>query len=75
MVYLIDIAWENKRYYHVFAPMELIAVITQHIPEPSFQLTRILSWYSNRMDGDIKKAGREGKRRLKERVKPSKTAK
>ncbi|MCP3892585.1 MAG: IS91 family transposase, partial [Desulfobulbaceae bacterium] len=31
--------------------MEFIASITQHIPEPSFQLVRYYGWYSNRMRG------------------------
>ena len=35
--------------------MEFIASITQHIPEPYFQLTRAYGWYSNRMRGDRKK--------------------
>jgi hypothetical protein len=35
--------------------MEFIAAITQHIPEPYFQLTRAYGWYSNRMRGDRKK--------------------
>lgn len=40
--------------------MECIASITQHIPEPYFQLTRVYGWYSNRMRGDRKKQeGRE----------------
>ena len=35
--------------------MEFIAVITQHIPERSFQLLRYYGWYSNRMRGDRNK--------------------
>ncbi len=37
------------------SPLEFIASITQHIPEPSFQLVRYYGWYSNRMRGDRKK--------------------
>ncbi|MCP3888135.1 MAG: hypothetical protein GY702_04585, partial [Desulfobulbaceae bacterium] len=43
--------------------LEFIASITQHIPEPSFQLVRYYGWYSNRMRGDRKKQeGREKER-------------
>jgi len=45
----------NKRNFQVFSPLEFIATITQHIPEPSFQLVRYYGWYSNRMRGDRKK--------------------
>ena len=46
---------KNKRNFQVFSPLEFIAAITQHIPEPSFQLVRYCGWYSNRMRGDRKK--------------------
>ena len=46
---------KNKRNFKVFSPLEFIASITQHIPEPSFQLVRYYGWYSNRMRGDRKK--------------------
>jgi LEA14-like dessication related protein len=46
---------KNKRNFQVFSPLEFIAAITQHIPEPSFQLVRYYGWYSNRMRGDRKK--------------------
>ncbi len=46
---------KNKRNFQVFSPLEYIASITQHIPEPSFQLVRYYGWYSNRMRGDRKK--------------------
>lgn len=45
---------KNKRNFKVFSPLEFIASITQHIPEPSFQLVRYYG-YSNRMRGDRKK--------------------
>ena len=52
---------KNKKNFQVFSPLEFIAAITQHIPEPYFQLTRMYGWYSNRMRGDRKKQGeREG---------------
>ena len=51
---------KNKRNFQVFSPLEFIASITQHIPEPSFQLVRYYGWYSNRMRGDRnKQEGRE----------------
>ncbi len=46
---------KNKRNFQVFSPLDFIAAITQHIPEPSFQLVRYYGWYSNRMRGDRKK--------------------
>ncbi len=46
---------KNKKNFQVFSPLEFIAAITQHIPEPYFQLTRAYGWYSNRMRGDRKK--------------------
>ncbi len=46
---------KNKKNFHVFSPLEFIAAITQHIPEPYFQLTRVYGWYSNRMRGYRKK--------------------
>ncbi|MEE4164456.1 MAG: transposase [Desulfocapsaceae bacterium] len=39
---------KNKRNFQVFSPLEFIVAITQHIPEPYFQLTRMYGWYSNR---------------------------
>lgn len=51
---------KNKRNFEVFSSLEFIASITQHMPEPYFQLTRVYGWYSNRMRGDRKKQeGRE----------------
>ncbi len=46
---------KNKRNFQVFSPLEFIASITLHIPDPYFQLTRMYGWYSNRMRGDRKK--------------------
>ncbi len=46
---------KNKRNFQVFSPLEFIAAIRQHVPEPSFQLVRYYGWYSNRMRGDRKK--------------------
>jgi hypothetical protein len=46
---------KNKKNFKVFSPIEFIAVITQHIPERSFQLLRYYGWYSNRMRGDRNK--------------------
>jgi len=46
---------KNKKNFEVFSPLELIAAITQHIPEQSFQLVRYYGWYSNRMRGDRKR--------------------
>ncbi len=52
---------KNKKNFNVFSPLEFIAAITQHIPEPYFQLTRMYGWYSNRMRGDRKKQEERGK--------------
>lgn len=46
---------KNKRNFQVFSPLEIIAAITLHIPDPYFQLARMYGWYSNRMRGDRKK--------------------
>ncbi len=46
---------KNKKNFKVFSSLEFIAAITQHIPEPSFQLVRYYGWYSNRMRGDRNK--------------------
>ncbi|MCP4343010.1 MAG: hypothetical protein GY799_30030 [Desulfobulbaceae bacterium] len=37
---------KNKKNFKVFTSLEFIAAITQHIPEPSFQLVRFYGWYS-----------------------------
>ncbi len=52
---------KNKRNFQVFSPLEFIASITQHIPEPSFQLARYYGWYSNRMRGDRRKKEERGR--------------
>jgi hypothetical protein len=36
----------NKKNFEVFSALDFIAVITQHIPEQSFQLVRYYGWYS-----------------------------
>jgi hypothetical protein len=46
---------KNKRNFQVFTPLDFIAAITAHIPDPYFQLVRTYGWYSNRMRGDRKK--------------------
>jgi aldehyde:ferredoxin oxidoreductase len=46
---------KNRRNFQVFSPLEFIAAITQHIPQPSMQLVRYYGWYSNRTRGDRKK--------------------
>ncbi len=46
---------KNKKNFSISTAEELIARITQHIPEKSFQLVRYVGWYSNRMRGDRKK--------------------
>ncbi len=52
---------KNKRNFEVFSPLDFIASITQHIPEPSFQLVRYYGWYSNRMRGDRRKQEERGR--------------
>ena len=52
---------KNEKNFQVFSPLEFIAAITQHIPDPSFQLVRYYGWYSNRMRGDRKKQEGRGK--------------
>jgi len=45
----------NKANFKVFDALELIAAITQHIPDKSFQLVRYYGWYSNRSRGERRK--------------------
>ncbi len=35
-----DVTWKNKNNFKVFTSLKFIAMITQHISEPSFQLGR-----------------------------------
>jgi hypothetical protein len=51
-----DDSWQEQKYFEVFDAEELIAVITQHIPEKSFQLVRNYGLYSNRSRGKRRKA-------------------
>jgi hypothetical protein len=51
-----------QRNFEIFAPCDFIAVITQHIPDKSFQLVRYYGWYSNKMRGQRdKRAAEEAK--------------
>ena len=61
---------KNKKNFYVFSPLEFIAAITQHIPEPYFQLTRMYGWYSNRMRGDRKKQEEREKEKKNQRAPP-----
>ncbi len=54
----------------MFSPLEFIASITQHIPEPYFQLTRMYGWYLNRMRGDRKKQEEKKNQRAPPRAAP-----
>ncbi|MBM3789631.1 MAG: transposase [Acidobacteria bacterium] len=45
-----------KRNFEVFDPLDFIAEITQHIPDPGAQQIRYYGWYSNRSRGDRAKA-------------------
>lgn len=47
------------RNFEVFDPLEFIAEITQHIPEPGMQLVRYFGWYSNKARGRRAKSDRE----------------
>ena len=49
--------WSTKRNFEIFDALEFIALITQHIPEKSFQLIRYYGWYSNRTRGERSKYG------------------
>ena len=46
---------KNKKNFSISTAEKFIAAITQHIPDPSFQMVRYVGWYSNRMRGDRKK--------------------
>jgi len=40
-----------SRNFEVFDPLEFLAEITQHIPDPGMQMIRYYGWYSNKMRG------------------------
>ena len=40
-----------SRNFEVFDPLEFLAEITQHIPDPGMQMVRYYGWYSNKMRG------------------------
>jgi hypothetical protein len=40
-----------SRNFQIFDPLEFIAEITQHIPDPGMQMVRYYGWYSNKMRG------------------------
>jgi hypothetical protein len=46
-----DPSVETSRNFQLFDPLDLIAEITQHIPEPRKHLVRYAGWYSNRSRG------------------------
>ena len=45
-----------SRNFEVFDPLEFLAEITQHIPDPGMQMIRYYGWYSNKMRGQRAKA-------------------
>ncbi|MEA3467091.1 MAG: transposase [Thermodesulfobacteriota bacterium] len=53
---------KDKKNFSICTAEEFIAAITQHIPNPSFQMVRYVGWYSNRMRGDRKKQKLEEKK-------------
>ncbi len=40
-----------SRNFEVFDPLDFLAEITQHIPDPGMQMVRYYGWYSNKMRG------------------------
>ena len=51
-----DLLGGTKRDYQVFEPLDFLAEITQHIPEPGQHLIRYYGWYSNKTRGVRAKA-------------------
>jgi ribosomal protein S27E len=45
------------RNFEVFDPLDFLAELTQHIPDPSMQMVRYYGYYSNRARGDRRRAG------------------
>lgn len=41
----------GSRNFAVFDPLDFLAEITQHIPDPGMQMVRYYGWYSNKMRG------------------------
>ncbi len=48
------------RNFQVFDPLDFIAELTQHIPEPRKHLVRYFGWYSNKTRGRRAQAARIG---------------
>ncbi len=44
-----------RRNFEIFEPLDFLAEITQHIPDPGMQPVRYFGWYSNKMRGKRKK--------------------
>ncbi len=44
-----------RRPFEVFEPLDFLAEITPHIPDPGMQLVRYFGWYSNKTRGQRKK--------------------
>jgi ribosomal protein S27E len=40
-----------SRNFEVFDPLDFLAEVTQHIPDPGMQMVRYYGWYSNKMRG------------------------
>ncbi len=55
-----DLLAGPKRNFQVFDPLDFLAEVTQHIPEPGEHLIRYYGWYSNKKRGLRAKAQTEG---------------
>ncbi len=50
-----------SRNFEVFDPLDFLAEITQHIPDPGMQMVRYYGWYSNKMRGQRTKRAESAK--------------
>lgn len=46
-----DLAAGVKRNFQMFDPLDFLAEVTQHIPDPGEHLIRYYGWYSNKSRG------------------------
>ncbi|MDA1275997.1 MAG: efflux RND transporter permease subunit, partial [Verrucomicrobia bacterium] len=56
-----DLLAGPKRNFQVFDPLDFLAEVTQHVPDPGEHLIRYYGWYSNKNRGRRAKTQKEGR--------------
>ena len=69
-----DLLGGTKRNYQVFDPLDFLAEITQHIPEPGQHLIRYYGWYSNKTRGVRAKTEAESRSGVGDPLSPQSSA-